>query len=789
MKSITLEMSLKPFKKTDDNYIKEVLNKLFDQWKPLIKTVPQIQILLWTADGSELFDYDGNPDTSFEWAYLIGGANPKKGDPPFWSPDGDALHYTNFKYIENPPVMTYGILKTIVDTIKATAKEFFPDKTIKVGTTVDIGPEFAKSDFKYKRHPELCTGQVLDGRGMLCAYQIMHEDNYPYKSYPKGVPEGTPFGTFFGKQANAFLTDMGFDYIWMSNGLGFGRDTWSPQGALFDGHQFDINDAEDIKKDVVSFWTLFQAECKFPIEVRGTNMSVGIDSSTDGVPLSTIYEKVSNILPPPNSPWAALNGDFGLELMGYMSRIAEVPNDEYLFRFYVHDPWWVNSPWYDRYGGQPHDIYLPLAISRIDENGNVKCPTHINLLTVDNSFGDMPDSCANEPVPHLLKALKDSPDEPSPLVWVYPFREYLDLSNEDLASKMYAEDWFIASSIQNGFPLSTVTSTDSFIKQNKDIYKASIIVTPVPRAGSEFEKSIISYVKDGGKVIFYGNPDNAGKDFLDLTSLKITDGIEGDLPLKLFDKEVGKIHVSSVLCGGKVNTISGKNNVFASTKGYALGIYENNFVWINSLPNKWFRKEWNQVTDIWETEYFKFPSLMNKALSLLGTDISFEKPDGVETPKITLHRSNNAFIFSCFMPSNTVKTTMEFPLGAPVLNGYDTVVENSRSSYVFPKAEHKECRVFVKQKSGIVKCDEEPPVSAAYRRIIKVRGLDNAKICFFPENYCKDNIRIFKSRFADGLYDEVKVSATTKDGLTYYEIDNANDTLYFAMPYKENRKL
>lgn len=789
MKSITLEMSLKPFKQTDEQYIRTVLKNMFEQWKPLIKNVPQVQVLLWSADGSELFDYDGNMDTSFEWAYLIGGANPKGGEPPFWSPDGDGLHYTNFKYIENPPVMTYGILKNIVNQIKSVGKEILGDKIIRVGTTVDIGPEFAKSEFKYKRHPELCTGKELDGRGMLCAYQIMHADNYSYKSYPNGVPEGTPFGTFFGKQAQEFLTDLDFDYIWLSNGLGFGRDTWSPQGALFDGHKFDISNAEAIKKDVISFWTLFQAECKFPIEVRGTNMSVGIDSASDGVPLSTIYETVENMLPPPNSPWAALNNNFGLELMGYMSRMAEVPNDEYLFRYYIHDPWWANSPWYDRYNGQPHDIYLPLAISRIDENGNVKNPTHMNLLTVDNSFGDMPDACVNEPLPHILKAIKDSPDEPSPLVWVYPFREYLDLSSENAASRMYAEDWFIADAIQHGFPLSSVTSTDSFIKQNKDIYAASIIVTPVPIKGSEFEKEILSYAKSGKKVIFYGNAENAGKEFFELTGLKFEGGVEGDLTLKLYDEEIGKIHVTPTLCGGKVNAISTKDNVFASVEGYAVGIHSDNIVWMNSLPNKWFRKEWNRVTDIWETDYFKFPSLMNKALSLLGTDISFEKPFEVENPKLTLHRSNNAFIFSCFMPSNTVKTTMEFPLGAPVLNGYDTVVENNRSSYVFPKAEHKECRVFVKQKSGIVKCDEEPPVSAAYRRIIKVRGLDNAKICFFPENYCKDNIRIFKSRFADGLYDEVKASAVTKDGLTYYEIDNANDTLYFAMPYKENRKL
>ena len=107
MKSITLEMSLKPFKQTDEQYIRTVLKNMFEQWKPLIKNVPQVQVLMWSADGSELLDYNGDMDTSFEWAYLIGGANPKGGEPPYWSPDGDGLHYTNFKYIKNPPVRTY----------------------------------------------------------------------------------------------------------------------------------------------------------------------------------------------------------------------------------------------------------------------------------------------------------------------------------------------------------------------------------------------------------------------------------------------------------------------------------------------------------------------------------------------------------------------------------------------------------------------------------------------------------------------------------------------------------
>lgn len=91
-------------------------------------------------------------------------------------------------------------------------------------------------------------------------------------------------------------------------------------------------------------------------------MSMGIDLATDGVSLKTIYDSVDAILSPPNSTWAALDGNFGLELMRYMSRISFVPDKDFLIRYYIHDPWWMNSPWYDRYNGLPHDIYLTFAI-------------------------------------------------------------------------------------------------------------------------------------------------------------------------------------------------------------------------------------------------------------------------------------------------------------------------------------------------------------------------------------------------------------------------------------------
>ena len=58
--NITLEMSLKPFKKTDAPFIKTVCETAFLQWKPLLKNAETVSVLLWCADGSELLDYRGS---------------------------------------------------------------------------------------------------------------------------------------------------------------------------------------------------------------------------------------------------------------------------------------------------------------------------------------------------------------------------------------------------------------------------------------------------------------------------------------------------------------------------------------------------------------------------------------------------------------------------------------------------------------------------------------------------------------------------------------------------------
>lgn len=699
MKNITLEMSLKPFKQTDSRYIENVCRKFFTQWSPLLTKADTVSVMLWAADGSEILDYKGELDDSFEWAYLIGGANPRMETSDV-DPQGTALHTRNYLYTENPPVMTYGILKNIISTIKRVGTELTQGKKITVGATFDPGPEFAKSSFKFERHNEICLGADMGVGSMVCGYGVLNGDSDKYAAYPDGIPDGTKFGVFFGKQSQIFLDDMGYDYIWLSNGLGFGKDTWSKNGAIYDGEHFNADALEDVKNSVMEFWKLFTAECSYPIQVRGTNMSMGIDMATDGVPLKMIYDSVKDILPPPNSPWAPLNGDYGLELMGYMSRIAYVPNEDYLFRYYIHDPWWVNSPWYDRYNSLPHDIYLPMAISRIDENGRIFAPSNFNILTIDNSFGDMPDCCVYEPMPHIMKAIKEVPDEAAPVVWVYPFDEYSAAESEYMLKSMNAEDWYIAKSITDGCPISAVTSTEIFLKQDKSIYKNSVIVTPVPYT-EEFKNAISDYAANGGRVIFYGDEKRCAK-------------IDG--------------------CG-----------------------YANDNV------------------------------ALRTALSNVGFDIEYKKYADESSPVLMCHKHNNAFMFSAYLPSTTVKTSMRFPYGAPILNGYDAVMENGRSVYHFPKCVHTECRFFAEQDDGIISCRELPPVSAEYRRRIQLSGLKNATVRFLAEDYCKDDVYAVLNS-DHGFYkrsDKFESGYVEVDGMKFFEVRNVSGTLVLSMPYKK----
>ena len=656
-KNITLELSLKPFKHTDDLYIRKICSQIFKQWSPLLKERESVSVMLWVGDGSEILDYAGKNDDKIEWCRFVGTAN-----LPYLAYDEPletSLHQRKQDYIQNAPQMTYGLLKKIVSTLKEEGKKAFPNTIIRVGETIDIGPEFAISDFKYKRHREIIGSLTsMDSFVVVDCTAKLHKDTHSYAAYPNGIPEGTPFGTFLGKQAKAFCEDLGFDYLWLSNGLGFSADPWKKTGKIFDGDKYYPEALDYTKGKVFEFWKLFREACPdILVETRGTNHSVGIDYASDGVPLYDIYNANLNIVAPPNSPWAALNDNYGLEIMGHMTRICELPSERFPFRYYIHDPWWINSPWYDRYDGAPSDIYLPMAISRITSKGKVESANSLNILSIDNSFGNMPDACVNEPLPHLLKAEKDVADEVAPLVWIYPMREYTTSQEESLLREMNLGDNFVCNAINDGFPLCCVTSTDNFLKHDMEIYRKSILVSPVPE-----------------------NP---------VVLKKLKDFSEKQIVILMYGTRE------------KLNRVSDSPNL------YKLDIA-------------------NGSRQLRET------------IATLGYEIHFnKKQENTKVPTMAIVRHNGAMIFSAYNANTTTDVQLRFPQGAPILCGAEAEMIDGYSVYHFGRSEHRECRVYVKQESGVISCREHAPVNMRYRRKILIRGLKDATVSLFSEKGCE----------------------------------------------------
>ena len=134
----------------------------------------------------------------------------------------------------------------------------------------------------------------------------------------------------------------------------------------------------------------------------------------------------------------------------------------------------------------------------IDSDGS-----QLGILSIDNSYGDMPDACVNEPLPHILKAEKDAADEPAPLVWVYPMREYTTSENAELLREMNLGDNYICDAINDGLPLCCVVSTDNFLKHSVDIYKKSILISPVPENPGVLDR-LLTFAKQGIGVLVYG---------------------------------------------------------------------------------------------------------------------------------------------------------------------------------------------------------------------------------------------------------------------------------------------
>lgn len=729
LKNVTLELSSKPFTDESEATMVSVCRKMFTQWLDLIRTADQVSVMLWIADGSEIFEYTGDLNQRFEWAYWCGCANhcPQPEHPTERMKRN--THVYPVKYRADAAPRPYSWLKRLIEVLRETGTEI-TGKVVRIGATYDNGPEFAISPFKYKKHHEIAQAHTIYPNSFVTCTARLHADPQPYAAFPDGIPEGTSVGTFLGRQFRVFAKDLGFDYLWLSNGMGFGTETWGITGMLFDKHAFHPEKAKEAADQMLDFWKdFYEAYPECVIETRGSNFSAGVEIATDACPLRELYYD-RKIAPPVNSPWAALNFNTGLEIVAWMSHVAVLPDDRFPFRFYTHDPWFMNSPWLDRYGRAGWDLFLPLSISRITENGTIQMANSISLLSVDDTWGRLPDQVPREVTPLFYDAFDNGPDRSGPLLWVYPFDEYTELvrGNDPHPDAVFLEDMFIGECVQEGLPLNTVISSKIFrslAEKGKLPQEVSILVVPVSAAEGKTLDLLEEFLDKGGKVLFYGALQRASEPFRKWIGLKVGTPLNGDAEIQVCLEEdsvssaafTATAHLlPQYACGGLVEELGeaaeSEVRAWASVNGERR---------VAALVRK--RKNGGEIGFVrailpaaatvssfrgfdygnWD-EIYPTPRLMRYLLTEFGWKIACRMFERKSLPvRSCISRHDNSFFFSVYAPDTSVEMHVNTPFGAPLLDEVETWINEKGDAVWHPgKCWHKECRCFVKQSSSSV---------------------------------------------------------------------------------------
>lgn len=758
MKNLTLETSLKPFYGLDADQTRGLCEQALMQWRPLLREADQVSVLFWAADGSEILEYDGKPESEMEWARFIGNANAHLHPKIPADPEKRSLHARAYLYREEARPITYRRLGEIARCWRQAIGAM--GKRPRIGLTFDPGGEFAPSSFKYERHREICMADTMGEASFVCCYASLKGDDRAYAGFPTGIPDGTSLGTFLGRQFARIARDLGFDYLWLSNGFGFGMETWKVQGPLFDGAKFTPGNALELRARILGFWTDFRAECPdLDLETRGTNLGTGTDLASDATPLREIYAGDFNVAPPPNSPWAAINGDFGIEMAGYLSRIVESPPGKSIpFRLYIHDPWWLNSPWLDRYEAQPHDIYLPLSVSRLDERGGIEVPETLNLLSIDNSYGAMPHEVPEGATPHLLRAWKERADTAGPLVWLYPFDELHDAMYgcPYQPERLFHTDWFVREAINHGLPVNTVVGTRAF-SQGDGLCRAAlegrILLSPAPLR-AETDQSLLDWAEAGGRAIVYG-PLKKAPGLRARLGLVEAPPIRGGMTIESTLHAVdGPVREPEVACFDHRSVVSGGDLEEAPAVGASAAVVARQETETRALASSfttakggcvwWLRGPLPLHIPLESGGHLPLPdepgssfdlgALCRSVLAQWGWTLAFDRKSRLQrTPILSLHRFENGWFFSGYTPDTTVGLRLKSPFGAPLFLGAETWLQGAHSCYHTSRGWRYECRVFVEQTGeSRISHREEVPGQIGVRRRMWVQGLKSAKLRFYP---------------------------------------------------------
>ncbi len=780
--SLTLETSFKPFFENTPEGIEATCAKLLSNWRRLIDQSDLIKILLWVGEGNEVYEWRGDYADELIWGNQIGFCNYGEERDMY---DPDNRHYRinqaePYRNEADMPILTFQHLKDIIACFKRLGQSLY-GKEVQIGATIDPGPEFAPSRFKVHLHPEVLTpDQRVKCPAMMhfMTHQAtLNADDKPYAAFPNGIPEGCSFGTFLGKQFSKCVEDLGYDYIWFSNGFAYSHFPWGYRGEVFNGDAFCGGIAKRELTALQMFWNDYRSACPAaPIEVRGTNFTVGMDIATDGCSHDIINQIGKVVAPPCNPPWGSRA--LGLEMGSYLSRIAKPVTDDILFRFYLNDPWFECNAWYDYYNKQPFDIFVPMSVSRVNHDGSITRPNNLAFLTVDTHLGELITEEADDVIPHMQTAFSLPADQSGPIIWVYPHDEYHeDLHNDaQQLGAAFFNDWYMCKAIDAGAPVNSVMSSDVFVKlQEQGDLPDALFVMPVPERHWPLSAALLEFLKTSARCLLYGNMHKADPALHSALGMTLGEGISGACSVEVtissdnFKKETqqpenqdpmlesigmynqtklekidpadrqlmhrpiesnGALHVRSCQAGDeRVVVKQGEEK-----RIYALQHQLENggqVAWLRGTSH--FDASVNALEPFWDQPWLQIIGYdwMRRLIADFGWDIKQDRVDESQrAANIAIHRHDNAFVFTGHKPNTTTKVWVKTPHGAPIYGHSETEISDGYAGDCHGKTLHSEIRAFVEMEDGVVSY-AELPIPADRERHICVSNLKNAKVTIF----------------------------------------------------------
>ncbi|MCC7493493.1 MAG: hypothetical protein IT204_14150 [Fimbriimonadaceae bacterium] len=749
-----LECSLKPFDDLTPAGLVGRWTQILTAWAQVLDRSDALGVLLWVADGSEILSWSGDLAQRLEWARYVGFCN-TDALPDLYYP-GWYQNRPGRPFRDDAPEWTYGDLAQAITALRQAAAGLGVGE-VTVGATIDPGPEFAASPFKYVEHPEILVtfppGPMAAPMRFVSAQTRLHADPRAFGGWPQGIPEDTPLGAHLGAQMRSLAAAVGFDYLWLSNGFGYSHYAWTPTGELLRPEGWRTARAAAEGATTLGFWRSFREQAPdLPLEVRGTNYSLGVDLATDGVSHRAITALAGLTVAPPNLP--VLHADLlAQDVVCYLTRLAQTPGDRLPYRHYLNDPWFEQNPWYDIYAREPLEAYTALACSRLNDRGGVDAPSDLHVLSIDTERGQVLPEEVNEVAPHLLRALDERADAAGPLVWVYPYDDYHDVLEQqpDRLPQLFAGDQFVEHAVAAGLPLLTVCDGRRFAAlQAAGQLPESVYLAPAPVGATAAETALLTHGAAGGPLLVYGSLEHAPRlrEYLGLALAEPLEGefsVTGDLDPDLYETVPAAnrpLRHRAVTSGGGLQEVAtdwtAPGLLVTVTQGNARRAYaaqRGNLIWIRGsvpcgLPDR--EPLWRLRHD--DPAEFAQPALWLRALfGRLGWALRQERAAVTQEPvRLFIKRCRGAFGLVGAKPDTTVHVRLRAPDGAPLFGEYDTRVVDGHSVEQFGKTIVNEVRAFVDATSGRFKVKAQP-FGLQHQRSYAITGLRGERLTFYPD--------------------------------------------------------